>query len=406
MDEYDVKMPGNNGIVNSAKYLVIVVVGLGSLFAPGALGQEAPLPDRVEFDRDVRPILSDRCFVCHGPDSQRREAELRLDTRDGLFSKLDDGLDAIRPGDLEHSAVYQRISSADVDERMPPADSKLVLSPREIEIIQRWIAQGAVWKQHWSFQPVEPVAVPEVRDSQWPRNPIDRFVLARLEREGLRPTAPAAKERLIRRVSFDLTGLPPTLEEIDAFLADTREDAYERLVDRLLASPHYGERMAVDWLDVVPLCRYLRISVGRVSRDVAVARLGRARPSMTNMPYDQFVTWQLAGDLLPDADPGAGAGHGLQSTSSPDERRGKCGRGVSRGICRRPRDHVRHSHAGTDPGMHALPRSQVRSADAGRVLPAVGFFNSIDESGLYSHFTDAVPTPTLLLMDEPQRATR
>ena len=351
----------------------------------------------------MRPILSDRCFVCHGPDSQRREAELRLDTRDGLFSKLDDGLNAVRPGDLEHSAVYQRISSADVDERMPPADSKLVLSPREIEIIQRWIAQGAVWKQHWSFQPVEPVAVPEVRDSQWPRNSIDRFVLARLEREGLRPTAPAAQERLIRRVSFDLTGLPPTLEEIDAFLADTREDAYERLVDRLLASPHYGERMAVDWLDV---SRYAdtygyQSDVYRAMwpwRDWVVKALN------ANMPYDQFVTWQLAGDLLPEPT----QEQVLATAFNRHHRQTNEGGSVEEEF-RVEYVADRVSTFGT--AMLGLTLECTRCHDhkfdpltQAEFYQLSAFFNSIDESGLYSHFTDAVPTPTLLLLDEPQRA--
>ena len=184
--------------------------------------------------------------------------------------------------------------------RMPPSDSKLSLTDHEKETIKQWILQGAHWKRHWSFEPIRSPAVPEVNDSSWPRNPIDNFVLARLESQGLKPTHEAGRARLLRRLSFDLTGLPPTLEQLDAFLADKRPDAYERQVDRLLASPRFGERMAVDWLDVARYADTYGYQAD-VYRAVWPWRDWVIKAWNENLPFDKFVTWQLAGDLLPDA---------------------------------------------------------------------------------------------------------
>ena len=210
----------------------------------------APAVKRVDFNYHVKPLLSDRCFVCHGPDEKARKGKLRLDTREGAFKALDDGMFVIKPGDAAHSEIVRRITSTDPDEMMPPPKSNLALSAAEIALLKRWIEQGAEWKKHWAFIPVSEVAVPEVKNQKWPHNDIDRFVLARLESEKLKPADEAIRERLLRRVSFDLTGLPPTLAEIDAFLGDKSPNAYEKVVDRLLASSAYGERMAVEWLDV------------------------------------------------------------------------------------------------------------------------------------------------------------
>ncbi|MEW6159465.1 MAG: DUF1549 domain-containing protein, partial [Verrucomicrobiota bacterium] len=216
-----------------------------------ATGRTASGP--VDFNRDIRPILSDNCYACHGPDEKKRKAGLRLDRQEDAFKTLKSGGHAIVAGDLKRSLLFERIRSQDADELMPPPDSGKTLSSEQVALIQRWIEQGAPWKAHWSYIAAERPAVPKVKNKKWPRNEIDAFVLARLEKEGLKPSREAGKITLARRVTLDLTGLPPTVEEVDAFLADRNPDAYEKLVDRLLDSPAYGERMAVNWLD---LARY------------------------------------------------------------------------------------------------------------------------------------------------------
>ncbi len=260
---------------------------------------EKSIPEVVDFNLHVKPILSDRCFACHGPDKNNQEADLRLDTEAGLFAALQEGEGhVIVPGNLRQSAVYQRITAADPETQMPPPESNLSLTPREIAILTRWIEQGAAWKPHWAFITPEQPEVPNVNQPDWVRNPIDRFVLSGLENKGLAPSPEADKETLIRRVSFDLTGLPPTLEEVDAFLADDSPDAYERVVDRLLASPAYGERMATHWMDVARFAD----SYGYLDdkhRPMWPWRDWVIESYNENLPYDDFITWQLAGDLLP-----------------------------------------------------------------------------------------------------------
>ena len=276
------------------------------LFAcePNHSGGEAEaakkLPEVVDFNFHVKPILSDRCFACHGPDEAKQEAELRLDTEEGAFAALTESEGfAIVPGNVAQSAVYHRIMSDDPDSIMPPPESNLTLTAYEKDVISRWIEQGAEWKEHWSFAAPEQLELPSVQREDWVQNPIDRFVLARLEQEGLAPAPEASPEKLLRRVTFDLTGLPPTLEELDQFLADESPNAYEKVVDRLLASPHYGERMAPMWLD---LSRYADSHGYQDDRPRTMWpwRDWVVRAFNENLPYDQFATWQLAGDLLPD----------------------------------------------------------------------------------------------------------
>src|SRR5882672_2315768 len=204
---------------------------------------------RVDFDRDIKPIFSENCYACHGPDEAKRKAGLRLDVKADALKKLKSGDHAIVPGDVSRSTIVERITTSDDDDHMPPAKTGKTLSAQQIELIKRWVGQGAQWQEHWSFVPATWPAIPAVKDAKWARNEIDRFILARLEAEGLRPSVAADKATILRRVTFDLTGLPPTLAEVDAFLADGSADAYEKVVDRLLLSPHYGERMALEWLD-------------------------------------------------------------------------------------------------------------------------------------------------------------
>jgi hypothetical protein len=266
----------------------MICLVLLSALAPG----ESP----VSFNRDVRPILSDRCFFCHGPDAAHRKAGLRLDLRE---SALEDGV--IVPGKPERSELIRRINRKPGDKRqMPPHKSGKVLSAGEIELLRRWIAEGAKYERHWTLAPPGRPALPAVADAAWPSNAVDRFILARIEATKLRPSPDADRVTLIRRLTLDLTGLPPTPEEVDAFAAHDSSDAIERLVDRLLASPHFGERLAAYWLDLV---RYAD-TVGYHGdqehpifpyRDYVIESLN------ANKPFDVFTTEQLAGDLLPNA---------------------------------------------------------------------------------------------------------
>lgn len=259
-------------------------------------------PAKIEFNRDIRPILSDNCFFCHGPDPKHREGELRLDLRDAATADRD-GSRAVVPGKPDESSLVTRITSTDADVMMPPADSNKKLKPEQIELLRRWIAEGAEYQSHWAYAPLRKPAPPwvdEKADRPWIRSDVDRFIAARLQREGLTPAAEADPRTLVRRLSFDLTGLPPTPEDVEKFTNSHDERAYEALVDKLLASPHFGERMAVWWLDLV---RYADTVGYHGDQDVTVwpFRDYVIEAFNANMPFDQFTIEQLAGDLLPDA---------------------------------------------------------------------------------------------------------
>ena len=259
----------------------------------------APAAERLHFDRDIRPILSDKCYACHGPDPAQRQAELRLDTKEGAFS-APSGYPIIVPGEPENSELVARITHADVEQRMPPQSSNRQPTQEQIDTLIRWIAEGAEWEEHWVYDLPERVEPPTVKDSTWVSNPIDRFILGRLEAEGLEPAAEADKRTLIRRLNFDLTGLPPKPAEMEQFLRDERPDAYEELVNRLLSAPQYGERMAMYWLDLV---RYADTSGYHADESVSVwpYRDYVIRAFNDNMPFDRFTLENLAGDLLPNA---------------------------------------------------------------------------------------------------------
>ena len=352
----------------------------------------------LAFNRDIRPILSDKCFACHGPDKAARKAELRLDRRE---IALESG--AIVPGAPERSQLIERIESMSLEERMPPAKSHKELTREEKERLRRWIAEGAEYQPHWSFIPIpDRVPIPNPEDGQaWIRSPIDAFVLDRSRPEGLTPAEPAPREKWLRRVSFDLTGLPPTLDELDAFLADGTPEAFENAVDRLLASPAFGEKMANEWLD---LARYADTFGYQSDRDMHVWpwRDWVIRAFNENLPYDQFILWQTAGDLLPNATRDqilATAFNRLhrqtnEGGSIEEEFRVAyvADRVTTNGSaflgltfeCARCHDHK------FDP----LPQTDFYKFSA--------FFSNIDEHGLYSHFTETAPTPTRLLYEGDQ----
>ncbi len=370
------------------------------------ISQLAQAAEKVTFNRDIRPILSDRCFLCHGPDSATREADLRLDVEEEAYKALEfgDGSHVIKPGDPQQSEVFLRISTDDPDIKMPPPESKIELTQPQVDLIRQWIQQGAEYEGHWAFIPPRKAELPVVKDQSWSHNEIDRFVLQQMEARNLTPNSQAAKEKLLRRVSFDLTGLPPTLEELDAFLADDSEKAYENAVDRLLASKAYGERMASDWLDVA---RYSDTYGYQVDRDRYVWpwRDWVVRAFNKNMPYDQFITEQLAGDLLSDATDDQILAttfnrlhpQKVEGGSTPEEFRieyvtdrtqtfGTAFLGLTLECCRC------HDHK-FDP----ISQSEYYQFSA--------FFDNIDEAGLYSFFTPSVPTPTLLMANDSQKKT-
>jgi len=259
--------------------------------------KQAPAQTPLSYNHDIRPILSDKCFACHGPDRAARAAELRLDMpEDG--SNYSGAMSVIEPGDPDASELIHRIESDKSKIVMPPPKFKVTLTEQEKSLLRRWVEEGAKFERHWAFVSLpKQVALPEVNDASWPRDEIDLFVLDQIERHGLKPTPEASRERWIRRVSYDLTGLPPTPEDVDAFVADTSDLAYEKVVDRLLNSPHYGERMAVPWLDLARYADTYGFSVDGLRmtwpwRDWVVQAFNE------NLPYDKFVTWQLAGDLM------------------------------------------------------------------------------------------------------------
>lgn len=272
-------------------------IGIGIL---GTTACQAAEPASPDFDRDVRPILSAHCFKCHGPDDKSREAELRFDLREAAVAETASGARPIVPGKPDESELVRRIEASDADEMMPPPSANKPLTAEQKKTLRDWIAAGAEYRLHWALVPPKQPALPAVKQTEWPRNAIDRFVLARLEAEGLSPSPEADRYTLARRVHLDLIGLPPTPEEVDAFVNDTSPDAYERMVDRLLASPRYGERWARRWLDLARYADTNGYEKDRARsiwpyRDWVIDALN------ADMPFDQFSIEQLAGDLLPDA---------------------------------------------------------------------------------------------------------
>ena len=281
--------------------LVTIAAAATSILIYAKNKPKEKLPAKVDFNNHIRPILSDRCFKCHGPDEKQRKANLRLDIADSAFAALKEspGSFAIVPGDPAHSQVFLRISSTDTSEQMPPPSSNVSLSAYEIKLIEKWIRQGAEYKTHWAFIAPQPQQLPETENKEWAKNEIDQFVLDKMESIGLSPNEQADKERLLKRVCFDLTGLPPTIEMQEKFLNDNTANAYDKIIDVLLASPHYGEKMAVNWLDVA------RYADSHGYQDDGLRTMWPWRDWVIhafneNYSYEKFVTWQLAGDLLPE----------------------------------------------------------------------------------------------------------
>ena len=370
--------------------------------------------DRVDFSFQIRPLLSDRCFRCHGPDAAKRKAKLRLDTREGAFKEIEDGWAIVKPGDPGKSELIRRINSDYEDDVMPPPESHLALSDAEKTLLKRWVAEGADYKPHWSLIPVHAVAVPtdpdararRIRSMRWCASALDergceRAPAPRLEK-GLRPAPQASPEILLRRLALNLTGLPPTPAEIDAFLADRSPNAYARAVDRYLSSPAYGERMAMDWLD---LARYADTYgyQADVDRDMSPYRDWVIRAFNQNLPYDQFLLWQLAGDLLPNAT----REQRIATAFNRLHRQTNEGGSIEEEF---RTEYVldRVNTFGTSMLGLTLECSRCHDHKFDPITQRdyyslFAFFNSIDESGLYSHFTNATPSPSLLLWPDTTR---
>ncbi|QDK81048.1 DUF1553 domain-containing protein [Spirosoma sp. KCTC 42546] len=388
-------------------FACLVTIGLlqscNRVEKPAAIAKLADkLPETVDYNLHVKPILSDKCFFCHGPDKNSQKAGLELATPEGAMAALKKakGKHAIVPGDLANSEVYHRIITADEHEMMPPKASNRVLSDYEKAVLIKWIEQGAEYKPHWALIKPQKLDLPTVTDARWPKNGIDNFVLQKMEEKGLKPAPEADKETLLRRVSLDLTGLPPTLAELDAFLADTSPNAYEKVVNRLLESPHYGEKMAVDWLDLARYADTHGYTVDRYRpmwpwRDWVIKSFNQ------NQPFSQFLTWQLAGDLLPQPSREQRLATGFNRNHSQNteggiineefrveyvaDRTNTLGTAML-GItveCARCHDHK------FDP----ISQKDYYSLFA--------FFNNVDEAGQIS-WDDAMPVPTMLLSEKKQ----
>lgn len=362
------------------------------------------LPEKLDYNKDVKPVLSDKCFACHGPDKAKQKAGLRLDIPASAFGELPEspGKVAIDPGNLQGSELFHRILSSDPEYMMPSPNSHLRLNAREKAILIKWIRKGAAYKPHWAFVKPELFKIPAVSKDAVINNPVDNFIVKRLEDEGLQASAEAPKELLLRRLSLDLTGLPPTLQEIDAFLKDNSPKAYEKQVDRLLRSPHYGEKMAVDWLDVARFADSHGYTVDRL-RDMSPYRDWVIKAFNNNLPYDQFIQWQLAGDLMPQPTremliatafnrnhpqnmEGGIIEEEFQSEYVVDRTNtfGEAFLAVSVG-CAKCHDHK------YDP----VPQKSY--------YELFSFFNNVKEAGQIS-WDDALPTPTLMLPEKEKEA--
>jgi len=375
-----------------------------TLIAPAAVAMSAALASaEIDFNRDIRPIISDRCFKCHGAATSNQKSEFRLDSRENATADLG-GYFGIVAGDLEESELHHRIWSTDSEEMMPPPKSKLTLSDPEKKLLDRWIKEGAKYDRHWAFKtlPAEiPIPNPGPEPFTWGRTPVDSFIWHELKKTELRPRPETSRERWLRRVTFDITGLPPTLPELDAFLSDKSKDAFEKVVARLLATEAYAERMTSEWLDVA---RYSDTYGYQVDRDRFVWpwRDWVINAFRENMPYHQFITEQLAGDLLPNATKDQ-----IQATTFN-------------------RLHPQKVEGGSVPEEFRIEYVADRLHTFGTAFLGLtlecsrchnhkydpitmkdyyslsSFFANIDEAGLYSYFTPSIPTPTLLLTSEAQ----
>jgi len=363
-----------------------------------------PIPDVVDFNYDVKPILSDTCYLCHGPDLPNAKAGFSLSSYESATAhQTDNGMAALLPGSADGSEAYLRISSQDENYMMPPPESNLTLSARDKAVIKKWIDQGAEYKKHWALIKPEKSPVPKSESSSWAKGDIDRFVLEKIQLKKLSPNQLADKESLIRRVTFDLTGLPPSIDEIDGFLANDSPDAFAKLVEALMATPAYGERMATEWLDVARFADTHGYSTD-FYRDMSPYRDWVIKAFNENQPFDQFVTWQVAGDLLPNP-----SKEQILATAFNRVHAQNGEGGVVNEEFRVEYVKDRVQTIGT--GLLGLTMHCAQCHDhkydpisAKDYYSTFAFFNNIDESGQISYDPNDMPVPTMLLPDDLQQS--
>lgn len=361
----------------------------------GLISTSSQAADRLRFNRDIRPILSDKCFACHGNDKNKRSVDMRLDVRESAVSAK-----SIVPGRPDESEAVKRMVSDDPDVLMPPPNSKLGrLSPSDVAKIRQWIAEGAEYEPHWSFIPLKPVEIP----NNGAPTPIDALVQAGLSQRGSKPQPEAEKTTLLRRVTFDLTGLPPTPVEVEAFLADNSPDAYEKVVDRLLKSEAYGERMAVDWLDISRYADSFGFQVDR-ERDVWAWRDWVIQSFNANQPFDQFVTWQIAGDLLPNATDDQILATAFNRLHQQETEGGSVEEEYRvEYVCDRVQTFAT-AFLGLTFECARCHDHKYDPITQREFYGLFAMFQNIDEAGVYSYFTPSPPTPTLWLTDQNGKA--
>ncbi|MSU36980.1 MAG: DUF1553 domain-containing protein [Pedosphaera sp.] len=360
--------------------------------------------NRLDFNFQIQPLLSDRCYTCHGPDEKQRKGKLRLDTREGAFGRNKDGKKIITPGTPGDSELIRRIFSTVKDEIMPPPESNLTLSSDEKELLRRWVEEGAEHRPHWAFNPIRKVTPPTPRIATSVRNPIDSFVLARLEKAGMTASPEADRERLLRRVTFDLTGLPPTLPELNDFLADASPDAYDTVVTQLLKSAAFGERMANDWLDVARYADTHGFQADRYRpmwpwRDWAIGAFNR------DLPFDQFITWQLAGDLLPSPTREQRLATAFNRLHMQNEEGGIVEEEFRVSYVVDRVNTVSTAFLGLTSECSRCHDHKYDPLLQKDFYSLFSFFQNIDESGQSVYFGDIMPVPTMLL-STPEQETR
>ncbi|MEQ9441336.1 MAG: DUF1553 domain-containing protein [Cyclobacteriaceae bacterium] len=390
-----------NTLLLESVLVIFCLSRCGSVDKPEEVVQaEQSLPQELDYNLHVKPILSDKCFFCHGPDKAAIEAGLSLSDETLAFASLESGNRAIVPGNLAKSEVFHRITADDPEMIMPPPESNLSLTAYEKAVLLKWIEEGAEYKPHWALIKPKKYPLPAVQQQDWPQNPIDHFVLDKLEREGLTPAPEADKETLLRRVSLDLTGLPPTVAEMDDFLADTAPNAYEKVVDRLLASSHYGEKLATDWMDVSRYADTHGYSVDRYRpawpwRDWVIQAFNE------NIPFDQFTTWQLAGDLLPQATPEQKLATGFNRNHAQNMEGGIVNEEYRVEYVADRTNTLGTAFLGLTVECARCHDHKYDPISQKEYYSLSGFFNNIDEAGQIS-WDNAMPVPTMLMPDEQQ----
>lgn len=360
------------------------------------------LPEELDYNLHVKPILSDKCFACHGPDKAKQKAGLQLNISEAAFAELPEspGKVAIDPGSLKGSEIYHRIMSTDPDKIMPTPESHLTLTNYEKAVLVRWIKEGAEYKPHWALEKIKKPQIPSVQNEDWPYNPIDKFILKNLEQKKLQPSELASKELLLRRVTFDLTGLPPSLEEIENFKNDQSEKAYEKVVDRLLASPHYGERMAAEWLDVARFADTHGYTVDR-ERDMSPYRDFVINAFNRNQSYDEFLHWQLAGDLMPNPTKEMLIATAFNRNHQQNMEGGIIEKEFQTEYVLDRTDTFGSAFLGISVGCARCHDHKYDPFSQKNYYELYSFFNNVNEAGQIS-WDDAMPTPTLMLPTEEE----